>query len=153
MMRFTKVSISIPLFASLSMKTFLLLFAFAFGLAGCATHQFAQPDARWKTRTGQLLYREGDRSIVGDLALSSSGENLRLEFNKAGLSLLRLERDASHARFDGPLARLSHTISLPAKKGSRDAGWLEVAQRATRERQFQVTAEGAKFSVQIAPGR
>jgi hypothetical protein len=131
----------------------ILLLFFALCSAGCVTHQFAQPDAKWTTRSGQLLYREGDRSIVGDLALSTNGRNLRLEFSKAGMALLRLERDGTHARFDGPLARLAHTISLPAKSGSRDAGWLEVADRAARESQFKVTAEGAQFSVQIAPGR
>jgi hypothetical protein len=134
------------------MKYLLLVFALCF--AGCAKHQFAQPDGKWTTRTGQLLYRESDRSIIGELALSTSGQHAKLEFTKGpGLSLMRVERDATHARFEGPLARLPHTISLSGKPSGRDAGWLEITDRAAKESRFNVAAGGAQFSVQLAPAR
>jgi hypothetical protein len=133
-----------------------LLFAAALaalGFAGCASHQFAQPSGTWTTRTGQLLYREGGRSIVGELSLSRSGQSAQLEFTKGpGLSLLRVQRDATHARFDGPLARLSHTVALNPPPQGRDAAWLAVMERGMRESQFTVTGGEAKLSVQLAGG-
>jgi hypothetical protein len=131
-----------------------LLLAFALFLAGCATHQFAKPDEKWSTRTGQLLYREGDRTIIGELVFSTSGEHAKLEFSKgAGLVLMRMERDATRARFEGPLARMTHSISLKSKPSGRDAGWVEITDRAIRESRFQVASGGAQFSVQLAPVR
>jgi hypothetical protein len=131
-----------------------LLLSAALCLAGCAHHQFAAPSEKWTTHTGQLLYKEGDRSIVGELALSTSGPNAKLEFTKGpGLALMRLQRDATHARFEGPLARLGHTITLPAKAGSRDAAWIEITNRAARESRFRVNSGGAQLSVQLAPSR
>jgi hypothetical protein len=131
-----------------------LLPVLALCLAGCATHQFADPKGNWKTRSGQLLYHEGTRSFVGELTVSSLGPDARLEFSKGpGLALMRVQRDATHARFEGPLARLPHTTSLPASKDSRDAGWLSVLDRSVKESKFEVTSGGAQLSVQLAPGR
>jgi len=122
-------------------------------LAGCATHQFANPQGTAKNRTGQLLYKEGTRSIVGDLTISTRGADQRLEFSKGpGLALMRVQRDATHARFDGPLARLSHTVKLPPSKESRDAGWLAILDRSVKESSFHLSSGGAQFSVQLAPG-
>lgn len=130
----------------------MLLLALAAFLAGCASHQFGTAGAEWKTRTGQIQYREGDRSIVGELVYSSDGKNAKLEFTKGpGLALMRVQRDATHARFEGPLARLSHTISLAGTPSGRDAAWLEVLARAERESRFQVNSEAAKMAVQLAP--
>jgi hypothetical protein len=115
---------------AVSMK--FLPLAFAACLAGCASHQFAAPDATWSTRTGQLHYREGSHSLIGEVALSTKGSNALLEFTKGpGLSLMRVQRDATHARFDGPLARLGHTITLTSTPSGRDAAWLEVVGRAS----------------------
>ncbi len=132
------------------MRNLLLVFALCF--AGCATHQFAPPSGQWKTRSGQLLYKEGDRSIVGELNVSSIGKNAKLEFTKGGaLSLIRVQRDATHARFEGPLARLGHTVTLPASPGSRDAGWLEILDKSATQQTFSLASGGAQFSVQLAP--
>ncbi len=134
------------------MKYFLPLLAL--GFAGCVSHQFSQPQGTWKTRTGQLLYREGGRSIVGELTVSTLGKDGRLEFSKgAALALMRIQRDASHARFEGPLARLAHTVSLPASPGSREAGWMTVMDRAATEQSYSVGSGGAQFSVQFSGGR
>jgi hypothetical protein len=131
-----------------------LLPLLALCLAGCATHDFAQPKGQWQTRSGQLLYREGTRSFVGELTVSSLGPDARLEFSKGpGLALMRVQRDATHAHFEGPLARLAHTISLPPAKDSRDAGWLSVLDRSGKESKFEITSGGAQLSVQLAPGR
>lgn len=130
-----------------------LLLAAICCLAGCATHQFATPQGTAKNRTGQLLYKEGTRSIVGDLTISTRGTDRRLEFSKGpGLALIRVQSDATHARFDGPLARLSHTVKLPPAKDSRDAGWMAILDRSAKESSFNLSSGGAQFSVQLAPG-
>src|ERR1051326_8464833 len=39
-------------------------------LSGCATisrHSFAEPAADWQTRTGQLMYRNARRTLIGEV--------------------------------------------------------------------------------------
>lgn len=131
-----------------------LLLASALCLAGCASHQFAQPSGAWKTRTGQLQYKEGSRAIIGELALSTNGDHAKLEFSKGpGLVLMSMQRDATHARFEGPLSRLAHTVKLPASPDSRHAAWLNVVELAKTKSVFGTEAGGAKLSVQLPSAR
>lgn len=130
-----------------------LLLALAFSLAGCASHQFAEPSGPWKTRTGQLLYKEGSRSLVGELVVSTNGQDARLEFAKGPvLSLMRVKKDATHARFEGPLARLGHTVEV-GKASGRDAGWLSIISRSARENRFSLSSGGADFAVQLSTAK
>ena len=76
--------------------------------AGCQTpHDFAAPDASWKTRTGQLKYTSGERVLIGEVVVSQRGaSDFQIEFQKAvGFPLLKLRMDATTARAEGMLAR------------------------------------------------
>jgi hypothetical protein len=77
-------------------------------LAGCATnstHQFAQPAENWQTRTGQLMYRNPNRRVIGDafVRFSTAGD-FELTFSKGPVTLLLLREDANFAEVKGPLA-------------------------------------------------
>ena len=77
-------------------------------LASCATpHEFAAPDASWKTRTGQLKYTSGERVLIGEVVVSRKGAtDFQIEFQKGGgLPLLKLRMDATVARAEGLFAR------------------------------------------------
>jgi len=79
-------------------------------LTGCAAtspHRFAQPSPGWETRSGQLLYRNGQTTLIGDVVVrfSKTGD-LDLTFSKGpGLVLLTVREDSSFADVKGVLAR------------------------------------------------
>jgi hypothetical protein len=54
-------------------------------LVGCATpHEFATPDASWKTRTGQLKFTSGERVLVGEVVGDPAcASDFQMEFKKA----------------------------------------------------------------------
>jgi hypothetical protein len=131
-----------------------LLLLLAATLAGCASHSFPAPDAHWHTTSGQLLYREHGRSLAGELAVSTSGSDARLEFTKgSSLSLMRVEKDAARAHFEGPLARPAHSVALTSPAKGRDAAWLQIIEKAPAGGHFELSGGGAKFSVQLPPAR
>jgi hypothetical protein len=79
-------------------------------LTGCVTvsrYQFAEPAGNWDVRSGQLLYRTGGTTLIGDVIIrfSKTGD-FGLTFSKGpGVSLLSLRQDASFAEIKGPLAQ------------------------------------------------
>ena len=77
-------------------------------LVGCATnslHQFAQPTANWQTRTGQLMYRNPTRAVIGDafVRFLTAGD-FELTFSKGPVTLLLIREDANFAEVKGVLA-------------------------------------------------
>jgi hypothetical protein len=78
-------------------------------LTSCATispHEFAEPARDWQVRSGQLLYRNPKRTLIGEVYVrfSKTGD-LELTFSKGpGITLLVLHQDASFAELKGPLA-------------------------------------------------
>jgi hypothetical protein len=78
-------------------------------LTACATtstHQFAEPNTDWQTRTGQLLYRNAKTTVIGDVIVrfSKTGD-FELTFSKApGVNLFVLRQDSSFADAKGPMA-------------------------------------------------
>ncbi len=78
-------------------------------LTSCATispHEFAEPARDWQVRSGQLLYRNPKRTLIGEVYVrfSKTGD-LELTFSKGpGITLLVLHQDASFAESKGPLA-------------------------------------------------
>jgi hypothetical protein len=87
----------------------LRLLAAAILLTSCATtpsHRFPEPSPDWKTRSGQLLYRNAQTTLIGDVVVRFSREgDLDLVFSKGpGLTLLAIREDASFAQIKGPLA-------------------------------------------------
>ena len=77
-------------------------------LIGCATsstHRFAQPAANWQTRTGQLMYRNPNRTVIGDAFVRfSNASDFELTFSKGPLPLLVVREDANFAELKGPMA-------------------------------------------------
>jgi len=79
-------------------------------LASCATvsrHQFAEPNAAWEIRTGQLLYRTAKTTLIGDVFVRfSKNGDFELTFSKGpGVTLVSLRQDANFAEVQGGLAR------------------------------------------------
>jgi hypothetical protein len=79
------------------------------GLTSCATtstHQFAEPKGDWQMRTGQLLYRNANRTVVGDVVVRySSNGDFELTVSKGpGINLLILRQDPAFADVKGPMA-------------------------------------------------
>lgn len=99
-------------------------------LVGCAvtsTHQFAEAKADWKTRAGQLLYRNQTASVIGDVVVrySNTGE-FELTFSKGpGVDLLILRQDSRFAEVKGGMARRGW--SGPIERAPQQLrGWLGV---------------------------
>ena len=115
-------------------------------LTSCATttsHQFAQPAAGWRTRSGQLAYSSPKMSLIGEvLVRSSKNGDLQLEFSKGtGVTLMIIRQDAQFASAEGPLAR-GRWAGPTANAPERLRGWF-----ALREK---ILAGGA--SVQVSSG-
>jgi hypothetical protein len=115
---------------------FLILFIaglLTLSLAACQSSRavpstFPKPDARWKTRLGQLQYRKADRSIIGECVASWHGEqDSMLEFKAGpGFLLLRLHEAGPFVRVEGPLARGTWQ-GEKTRVPKHLKGWLEAA--------------------------
>jgi hypothetical protein len=120
-----------------SSLTYAVLLAFSIiDLTSCATvsrHQFAEPTAAWQTRSGQLLYRAANTTLIGEVVVrSSSTGEFELTFSKGpGITLLSLREDATFAEAKGPLAGPGWSGKIGnAPKQLR--GWLELRDQITR---------------------
>ena len=121
-------------------------------LTSCATtsrHVFVEPANRWQTRSGQLLYRAPQVTLIGDVLVrySKSGD-FELAFSKApGITLLTLRQDAKFAEVKGPLARTGWAGPVDrAPKQLR--GWLELRHKiasAQDQRSVRYTSGGETF--------
>ncbi len=97
-------------------------------LASCATmsrHQFAQPTAAWQVRSGQLLYRAANTTLIGEVVVRSSNTgDFELTFSKGpGITLLSLREDADFAEAKGPLAGPGWSGQI-ARAPKQLRGWL-----------------------------
>jgi hypothetical protein len=99
-----------------------------FCVISCATtshHEFSEPSGNWETKSGQLMYRTAETTLVGDVLVrfSKSGD-FELTFSKGpGVTLLSLRQDASFAEVEGPLGKGSWSGAVEqAPKPLR--GWL-----------------------------
>jgi hypothetical protein len=101
-------------------------------LTNCAflsRHHFAIPGRDWRARSGQLMYRNGNVTVVGDVVVRfSKAGDFELTFSKGpGITLLTLQQDAAFAQVKSGLARLSWsgpTNNAPAQL----RGWLSLRQ-------------------------
>jgi hypothetical protein len=99
-------------------------------LTSCATmpaHQFAEPATNWQTKTGQLMYRTPQTTLIGDVIVrySKTGD-FELTLSKGpGATLLSLRQDANFVEVKGPFAHGSW--SGPVEQAPPQLrGWLGV---------------------------
>ncbi len=113
-----------------------ILIALAIGdLVGCAinsTHQFTQPAVNWQTRTGQLMYRNPSRTVIGDAVVRfSTAGDFELTFSKGPVTLLLIREDANFADVNGPLA--GRGWSGPIDRAPQQLhGWLGLRDEIVR---------------------
>jgi len=112
------------------LRAVVIALATIIGLTNCATtsrHQFAEPAGDWRVRSGQLLYRAPETTLIGDVLIRfSKNGDFELTFSKGPVApLLSLRQDASFAEVKGPLARSSW--SGPIDRAPQQLrGWLRV---------------------------
>ena len=104
------------------------LFIASFCIISCATishHEFSEPFAEWQTKSGQLMYRAPNTTLIGEVVVrfSKTGD-FELTVSKGpGITLLSLRQDATFAEVKGGLA--GHGWSGPVDQApSQLRGWL-----------------------------
>jgi hypothetical protein len=105
-----------------------LLAIISFCIISCATishHEFSEPFAGWQTKSGQLMYRAPNTTLIGEVLVrfSKTGD-FELTLSKGpGITLLSLRQDATFAEVKGGLA--GHGWSGPVSQApSQLRGWL-----------------------------
>jgi hypothetical protein len=81
-----------------------------FYVTSCATissHQFSEPTSDWQSKTGQLMYRTPNTTLIGEaLVRFSKAGDFELTVSKGpGITLLSVRQDATNAEVKGGLAR------------------------------------------------
>ena len=110
-------------------KAFQLILAIAcFYVTSCATishHEFSEPTAEWQTKTGQLMYRSPETTLIGDaLVRFSKMGNFELTISKGpGITLLSLQQDATFAKITGAFAHQGWSGPI-AQAPPQLRGWL-----------------------------
>jgi hypothetical protein len=86
-------------------RPYLVAIVATFCLTSCASvshHQFSEPTAGWRTKTGQLMYRTAKATMMGEalVRFSNSGD-FELTVSKGpGIALLSLRQNAEFAEFN-----------------------------------------------------
>src|SRR6266496_3812046 len=80
-----------------------------FCITNCATashHEFSDPTTGWQTKSGQLMYRAPNTTLIGEaLVRFSKTGDFELTVSKGpGITLLSLRQDATFAEVKGALA-------------------------------------------------
>src|SRR6266576_3843335 len=81
-----------------------------FSVISCATvshHEFSEPTNGWQTKSGQLMYRTPNTTLIGEaLVRFSRAGDFELTVSKGpGVTLLSVRQDATFAEVKGGLAR------------------------------------------------
>jgi hypothetical protein len=121
-------------------------------LTGCgliARHNFAQPSTDWQSRTGQLQYRTGAMSVMGDVLVRfSKAGDFELTFSKGpGVDLFVIHQDANFAQVKSSLTRLSWS-GAPDSAPKQLRGWLSLREKLLANpgrRVIRHTADGESF--------
>jgi hypothetical protein len=110
------------------MAGFLFLAIAVFCVTSCATisrHEFSEPTAGWQTKTGQLMYRSSQTTLIGEaLVRFSKTGDFELTLSKGpGITLLSLRQDATFAKITGAFAREGWSGPV-AQAPPQLRGWL-----------------------------
>ncbi len=101
-----------------------------FDFTSCTTlahHQFSEPAAGWRTKTGQLLYATPGRTLIGDVIVrfAKTGDFQLIVSKGPGITLLSLRQDAGFAEVKGFFAGRGWTG--PVQQAPPPLrGWLEL---------------------------
>jgi hypothetical protein len=97
-----------------------------FCVTSCATissHRFSNPAPDWQSKSGQLMYRTPNKTLIGEVLVRfSKGGDFELTVSKGpGITLLSLRQDATFVEVKGGLARHGWsgpvTLSPPQLRG------------------------------------
>jgi hypothetical protein len=129
---------SVKQFVSIRVHSWFKLLVVAlliWSLTSCATtstHQFATPANDWQTRTGQLLYRSPQRTVIGDafVRFSKNGD-FELTFSKGPVTLFVLRQEPQFAQVKGPLAGRGWSGPLD-RPPQQLRGWLGLRDEVIR---------------------
>ena len=100
----------------------------SFYVTSCSTvsrHAFSEPTVNWQTKTGQLMYRTPNTTLIGDVLVrfSKSGD-FELTLSKGpGVTLLSLRQDAVFAEVKGAFAHGGWSGPV-AQAPQQLRGWL-----------------------------
>src|SRR5436309_11184437 len=99
-----------------------------FCITSCATvshHEFSDPSTGWQTKSGQLMYRAPNTTLIGEaLVRFSETGDFELTVSKGpGITLLSLRQDATFAEVKGAFARQGWSGPV-AKAPQQLRGWL-----------------------------
>ena len=100
----------------------------SFYITSCTTishHQFSEPATGWQTKSGQLMYRTPNTTLIGEaLVRFSKTGDFELTVSKGpGITLLSLRQDAIYADVKGGFARQGWS-GLVANAPPQLRGWL-----------------------------
>ena len=107
-----------------------------FCVTSCATtsrHEFSEPSSGWQAKTGQLMYRGANTTLIGDAVVRfSTTADFELTVSKGpGITLLFLRQDATFAEVTGAFARQGW--SGPVQQAPQQLrGWLALRDQFVR---------------------
>ncbi|HEU5247644.1 MAG TPA: hypothetical protein VFU09_11185 [Candidatus Udaeobacter sp.] len=104
-----------------------------FYIISCATvsrHEFSEPAVGWQTKSGQLMYRTPNATLIGEaLVRYSKAGDFELMVSKGpGITLLSLRQDATFAEVKGAFAGQGWSGPV-ARAPSQLRGWLGLRDR------------------------
>ena len=121
--------------ASRAVATSLLCVAQLY-VTSCASfwpHQFTEPAAGWQTRTGQLMYRSANVTLIGEAVVrfSKTGDFELMVSKGPGVTLLSLRQDAGFAEFNANFTR-QHWSGPVAQAPPQLRAWLALRDQFLR---------------------
>jgi hypothetical protein len=129
-----------------------LLAIISFCIISCATvshHEFSEPVAGWQTKSGQLMYRAPNTTLIGEVLVrfSKTGD-FELTVSKGpGITLLSLRQDATFAEVKGGLAGHGWSGRID-QAPSQLRGWLGLRDQflhAPDRKTLRYTAQNETF--------
>ena len=119
---------------------------------GCqSVREFPAPSPHWKTAQGQLQYTTPQRSVIGEVALSSDGaQNFQLDYLAGpGVPLMRLRMSGDAVKTEGIFGKRPSWVALRdvfVKVGNAKSGTFQSAPGKT---QWTATVSGQRVQVKF----
>jgi hypothetical protein len=104
-----------------------------FYIISCTTisrHEFSEPAVAWHTKSGQLMYRTPNTTLIGEALVrySKAGDFDLMVSKGPGITLLSLRQDATFAEVKGAFAGQGWSGPV-AQAPSQLRGWLGLRDR------------------------